>query len=300
MDAIRPAIENAGRAEQQQDRHRPEQHEVGELRQQPTAIGVKEPDDDAAENRALEAAQAADDHHHQCQHQNVPFRARVQREERTADDAGDAGEERGERRDEDEQPVDIDADRIDDLAIVDAGAHHRADLRLLVEQPQRQRGECAEQDEREAQARIVDVARQDDRAAQIGRGRNLEIVAAPDRQAHLADDESHTHGQQHLGQVIAADRPDQEAVDEIAQHHDGQPANHKRQFKAAGNADDGQADIAAQQVIRAVGHVDHAHQAERQREPAGQQEQQCRERDAVDGLENGGSRHCRTVWSHGT
>src|SRR5687768_10188705 len=47
--------EDSGRPEQEQDRHRAEQHEVGEFRQQPAAIGIEQADDDAAEDRALEA-----------------------------------------------------------------------------------------------------------------------------------------------------------------------------------------------------------------------------------------------------
>ena len=101
-----------------------------------------------------------------AQHQDVPFGAGIEREERAADHAGHAGEERRERRDQHEQAVDVDAGRVDHLAVVDAGAHDRADLRLVVEQPERERRERAEQDQREAVFRIVEVARQHDRAAQ--------------------------------------------------------------------------------------------------------------------------------------
>jgi hypothetical protein len=81
--------------------------------------------------------------------------------------------------------------------------------------------------------------------------------------------------------VIAAGRADQEPVDEKAEHHDGEAAAEDRELEAAGAARDRIADIAAEQVIRAVRHVDDAHQAEGQREPAREQEQQRRQRDAV-------------------
>ena len=61
---------------------------------------------------------------------NVPFRAWIERQECAAGDPRDAGEERGERGDQHEQPVDIDAGRVHHLAVVDARAHHRADLRF--------------------------------------------------------------------------------------------------------------------------------------------------------------------------
>src|SRR5262245_2586694 len=58
------APEQAGRAHEQQQGHRTEHHEVGELGEQPATVRVHQPDDEAPDHRALEAAQPAHDHDH--------------------------------------------------------------------------------------------------------------------------------------------------------------------------------------------------------------------------------------------
>ena len=179
-----------------------EQHEVGELRQQPAAIGIEQADDQRADHRPFQAAEPAEDHHHERIDQNFPFGARIEREERPAHDPGHAGEERGERGDKNEQPVDVDTDRAHDLAVIDASAHHRTDLRLAVEQPKRQAHHDTEQDEHEAVGRIDDPARQLDCSAQFDRRRHLEVVAAPDVQRHVAQHERDAHRKQHLRQMV--------------------------------------------------------------------------------------------------
>jgi hypothetical protein len=90
--------------------------------------------------------------------------------------------------------------------------------------------------------------------------------------------------------MVLAGAAEEEAVDDEPQHHHCEPAGDEREREAAGRARDREADVPAEQVVGAVRHVHHAHQPERKREAAGEQEEQRGERDAVDRLEDG-ARH---------
>ena len=139
--------------------------------EEPAPVGVDEADDEAADHRALEAAEATDDHDHQRVREDVPVGARVEREKGSAGDAGEPGEERGESEDEGEQPVHVDAERVHHLAVVDARADEGAELGAGVEKPQDPGDEDAEDDEQEAVARVDDAAGQVDGAArELGGG----------------------------------------------------------------------------------------------------------------------------------
>src|ERR671919_2127982 len=144
------APEDAGRPHQQQDDHRPEQHEIRELRQQPAAVGIEQADDQAADHRTLETAQTADDDHDQSVDQNLPLRARMQREEGAADYTREPGQERGQTGDQNEQPIDVDAAGGGHLPVVDPRAHDRADLGAAVEQPEHEADPEPEADDHEA------------------------------------------------------------------------------------------------------------------------------------------------------
>ena len=72
--------ENASDAKKQENSHRAEQHEIREFRQQPSSIGIEKPDDDAAQNRALEAPKSADDNDNERENENIPFRAWIERQ----------------------------------------------------------------------------------------------------------------------------------------------------------------------------------------------------------------------------
>ena len=114
------------------------------------------------------------------------------------------------------------------------------------------------------------------RANSIGVG-TLRLSPPQILQRHVADHERDAHREQHLRQVVFAGSADQEAVDQIAQRDDRQPAAEYAEREASGVAGDRQADIAAEKVVGAVRHIDDAHQPEGEREAAGEQEQQCRE-----------------------
>ena len=94
------------------------------------------------------------------------------------------------------------------------------------------------------------------------RRRHFEVVAAPDLERDVADHEGDADGEQHLRQMVLAGAADQEAVDQEAERDDGEPAAEHAEREAAGVAGDGEADVAAEQVVGAVRHVDDAHQPE--------------------------------------
>ncbi len=142
--------------------HRAEQHEIGEFGQQPASVSVEQADDDAAKDRTFETAKAADDDDDQRQHQNIPLGAGVERQECAANDTGHARQKRTQGGHENEQAIDVDAGCVDHLTIIDAGPHHRADLRLVVQEPEYDRCHHAEDDDGEAEFRVIEVARQND------------------------------------------------------------------------------------------------------------------------------------------
>ena len=83
-------------------------------------------------------------------------------------------------------------------------------------------------DEHEAVGRIDDAAGQLDGAAQEHRRRHLQVVAAPDLQRDVADDEGDADREQHLRQMVLAGPADQEAVDQEAERDDREPAAERR------------------------------------------------------------------------
>src|SRR5207253_4601321 len=148
--ASRLTTEQAGGAHEQQDGHRAEDHEVGELGKEPPAVRIDEADDHAAGHGAAQAPEAADDDDHERVGEDLPLGAGIEREERAAGHTREAGEKRGEAEHQREQPVDVDADRVHHLAVVHAGADDGAELRAVVEQAERQRDHGAEDDQQEA------------------------------------------------------------------------------------------------------------------------------------------------------
>src|SRR5262249_56962672 len=77
-----------------------------------------------------------------------------------------------------------------------------------------------------------------------------------------------------------------EAVNQIAEGEDSEPAADHAKREASGVAGNRQSDVAADEIIGAVRHVYDAHQAKGNRETAGEQEQERGEGNAVDSLKD--------------
>src|SRR5690349_20243894 len=100
------------------------------------AGGVAHAEQDRGGERALEAAEAADRDHQQEEHEIKHREARGEPEQVDGEAAAERREPAADREGEGEQPVDIDADRLRDAAVVDGGADFCPDIGALEGVPQ--------------------------------------------------------------------------------------------------------------------------------------------------------------------
>src|SRR5213079_3295060 len=96
------------------------------LRQQRLTEIVDEPYHDAADERAEQAAGAAEDDHDKRERQHVLIDPWINREDGPADQAGETGKAGAESKYDREQLRDPDSDHPCHLRIVDPGADHSA------------------------------------------------------------------------------------------------------------------------------------------------------------------------------
>ncbi len=155
----------------------------------------------------------------------------------------------------------------------------------MQEKPQRDEHEAAGQEDEQPILRIVDAEHLHDAAQRLGH-RHREGVAAPDHQRHVVEDERDAEREQHLAQLVAAHEAQQPFGEHEPGDRDGDDRRHAAEDEAAAPHRHGEADIAAEQVERAVGEIDDAQQAENQRESARHHEQQRRERQSVEKLQH--------------
>src|SRR4030088_2362720 len=100
------------------------------------AGGVADAEQDRGHQRALEAAESADRHHQQEEHQIENRKARREGEELDREAAAQRGEPAAEREGEGEQSVDVDADRLRHAPVIDRGADLGPDIGALEAVPQ--------------------------------------------------------------------------------------------------------------------------------------------------------------------
>ena len=136
----------------------------------------------------------------------------------------------------------------------------------------------------QAEFRIED-AELDDGALQERRYRHRERVAAPNDEGEIVQHERDTERQQHLAKLEASDEPQQSLIEHETAERNRRHRGNGRQGKAAGASCNGVADIAAQQIQRAMREVDDAQQPENQREAGRHHEQECRKGQPVEKLE---------------
>src|SRR5262245_5309373 len=79
--------EQSGRLDRQDQRHRRVEGEIRDLRKQRLAEIVRQSDQQRADRCAAEAAHPADDHDRESERQHLEVEARIDAEERAADDA---------------------------------------------------------------------------------------------------------------------------------------------------------------------------------------------------------------------
>jgi hypothetical protein len=92
-----------------------------------------------------------------------------------------------------------------------------------------------------------------------------QVVAAPDVERRLLEEERKAHREQHLAQRLEAERPQEHALHRKADYREGERRHRQGEKPGARGPDDGQRDIAAEQEVSAMREVDDAHHAKDQR-----------------------------------
>src|SRR6185295_6966589 len=119
--------EQAARAHQQHERHRREQHDVRVAGVDHRGQADDLAGDQAADDRAGERADAADDDDDERLYEDRLADVGRERDDRRVDDAGEAGGHRADAEHDHEDAVDVDAERVDHHRILDARAHDHAE-----------------------------------------------------------------------------------------------------------------------------------------------------------------------------
>ena len=154
----------------------------------------------------------------------------------------------------------------------------RSDSPALIRMPRRVRAirkkspgcnEQPDQDDREAEDRVVDAARERDRAGEKLGAREIERKGAEHPARSLGKDQNQREGGEHLIEMVAAvEPPDDGDLHDGARCGSGRQARREPDPEGAGRGGDGRAGEGADHVERTVGEVDEAHDAEDQRQPA--------------------------------
>jgi hypothetical protein len=111
-------------------------------------------------------------------------------------------------------------------------------------------------------------------------------VVAPDQAAQFFENQYQAVGEQHLVEVVAlVEVAEQQALQRHAEHHGERDREQDRGRQVAGHSGQRPRQVGADHVEAAMGQVDDAHDAEHQRQPAGDEEQQQAVLQAVEQLD---------------
>src|ERR1700675_2169040 len=116
--------------------HRSEQREVGQLGKERLAEVVEEPDEKAARHGARQAAEPAHDDDDEGVREHLEVGARIDAEEAGADDPAEGGQPGAETEDGERDTRHVDAPALRHLAVVHGGADHGADPRPVQQEPE--------------------------------------------------------------------------------------------------------------------------------------------------------------------
>ena len=176
---------------------------------------VGEADQQRADRRARDRADAAEHDHHEREDQHLVAHAGIDGRERRDHDAAERRERDAGRE---HQPVDAlgaDAERARHVAVLGRGAHDHADAGLRDDEEHHGRDREAEQADREAIVLVGEIIGELERAAQEFRRRDRMHVLAEQDLAHLVEHEDQAVAEQHLRQMIAAVEPlDEQAFEQ--------------------------------------------------------------------------------------
>src|SRR5437764_3712566 len=292
--------EESGGPREQHDRRREIEDRQLDLRE-PRDPGLPdEPDDEGADQRALEAPESADDNDDEREDKRVHTHAEHRRLARHDDSAAQPRHEAAEREGLDVDAVDIHAQRRGHAHVLRGRPQHDTEPRAVDEGPEEDRGGGAHADDEEVVGRIDRVA--DREAAEIledlaGRER----VRTPDEAHEVLEDHEEAEGHQELVFLGApVEGPEERRLEDRAQdgrrecadrqeheqHRDGRPGRH--------GADRPGRHVRAERVEVAVGHVHDTHDAVDETQAAGDQEEDRGVEERVDEVDEEDVHHSAT------
>jgi hypothetical protein len=175
---------------------------------------------------------------------------------------------------------DVHAHHADHLAVIGRGADQPAELRAGEQEPERERHQRAEREHEQVVGGEV-PAPDVHRPGEDRRTRHRPVVGTPDELDGVADDEHERVRDEELLQLLpAVDGTEERRLHERAHDGHARRGQHERDPERGGGADEERGDrvaqVGAQHVERAVGEVEHAHDAEDQGEARGDEEQEHR------------------------
>ena len=180
------------------------------------------------DGRTRDAAEPADDDDDEREQEDVGVRSGPDRQRARRGDAGQAREPGPDDEHDHEEPIDVDAHRARDLAVVHAGADERPEPRVVLDEVQAHADEHGEPDEEEAIGRVRDRAKVE-RARDRRRGLDRARIAPERCQAEVGHDERDADRDEHLGQLLAADPAQEESLGhEPDGRGDGDPDGDRR------------------------------------------------------------------------
>ena len=192
------------------------------------------------------------------------------------------------------------------VAIVHAGADRHPDPGAVEQPPHHHPDNHRGGEDHEAHHRVLQVDRLSgaaadggdqrglDRADQPVGGKDLVEVAAPDPEHDVGHHDRNPDRHQGLAEILPLHPAEYRDLQDDPEDGDRRERHHEAEHPRAGPFGDLVPDVAPEQVERSVREIDVAHQAEDQREPAGHEEVEAAEGDAVEQGVQGRSSCART------
>ena len=184
------------------------------------------------------------------------------------------------------------------VAVARAGADHHAQPGAVDDRVQRRPRRRCTRPTRTRRYHGYAISSPSAKAAGEPRRRGDAVdVVADEQAAQLLEHQDQRVGHQHLLQVVAlVEEAEERPLEQVAEHRREQHADdeHRVTNQSPNQRREREREVGAEHVEAAVRQVDHAHDPEDQRQPAGDEEQQQAVLDGVQALdEEGGEVHAR-------
>src|SRR6266567_1878260 len=266
------------------------------LHQKPGGVRVDPEGEDLAvdegpEKGPPEGAEPSDDHDNEGLDDDFRVHAGDDGPHGRDESAAEPAEKRGEHEHARVQRLDVDAEGAQGLAIQGRRADESPDARALEHVPEPERDGGAEQDDEEV---VVGDGRSEDAhgAREAGGAAHRFLLRAPDDLGDIAQDEDEGIREEELVQLLlAVETLEEEALDDAAE--EGDPRGCPQRGYPEGDGARAQplndliGRVRAQHVEGAVGEVEHAKNAEDEREAGRDEKEEHRRGEAAQGLREG-------------